>query len=96
VPYTPSKKRIIRIKISTLETTFCPNLSNCQIILIDTFASDPPGRDYYKNNYCQAGEESWIQCKRFQTKRTLNLCPDFIMPDSILSQDEILDWLEQE
>jgi hypothetical protein len=79
-----------------LETDFCPNHSNCQIRLIDGFASDPPGRDFYEFTYCLAGENNWSLCKRYQTKRALNLCPDFIMPDSALSLEEILDKLEEE
>jgi hypothetical protein len=78
-----------------LETDYCPNYKTCQIILIDGFASNPPGKDFYERTYCIAGEEYWSFCKRYLTKHTLNLCPDFLMPDSSFSLDEILDKLEE-
>jgi len=84
------------IKIKTLEAYCCPSYTGCQLILIDGFASTPPGKEFYERTYCVAGEDNWNRCKRYQTKKTLNLCPDFLMPDSPFSLDEILDKLEEE
>jgi|APDOM4702015023_1054809.scaffolds.fasta_scaffold86694_2 hypothetical protein len=63
--------------------------------MIEGFVSDPEKKDSYIHSFCEAGEENWCRCKRYQTKKTLNLCPDFVMPDSLITTDEILDKLEE-
>ena len=73
---------------------FCPNYQSCQIINIEGFISDDSKKTAYIHTYCRSAEKNWNNCKRFITKKTLNLCPDFVLPDSALSIDEILDKLE--
>jgi hypothetical protein len=46
--------------------------------------------------YCEAGEKKWNTCSRYRVKKELNLCPDFVLPDSDFSMDEVLDKMEKE
>lgn len=78
------------------DSQLCPNHSGCQIIHIEGFVSASPGKDFYIRKYCEAGENSWSNCARYLTHKKLNLCPDFVLPDSDFSIDEILDKLEEE
>jgi hypothetical protein len=73
----------------------CPSKNNCQVFTLEGLV-DKGRREYYAETYCEAGEPQWKQCMRFRTKQELNLCPDFVLPDSTLSTDEILDLLENE
>jgi hypothetical protein len=82
--------------LPAVNTPFCPNYTGCQIINIEGFISDPVKKDLFISVFCEAGKENWSQCKRYQTKNELNLCPDFVMPDSAYTTDEILDKLETE
>jgi len=79
-----------------LNSDYCPNHKGCQIINIEGFVSDPSKKALYTQTYCEAGELNWNRCKRFQTKKALNLCPAFVMPDSPYTQEEILDKMEEE
>ena len=79
-----------------METTACPNTKGCQVINIEGYAGSVEQKDRYIRDYCMAGAEKWFGCKRFLVKNALNLCPDFVMPDSTYTLDEILDKLEQE
>lgn len=78
------------------EYTGCPNIPGCQVIHIEGFAGSEARKDIFIRTYCTAGESQWLNCRRFQVKRELNLCPAFVMPDSSFTIDEILDRLEQE
>jgi len=86
---------ILSEKNQPVNTSFCPSRANCQIITVEGFVNDPARRAFYINAFCEAGEGNWGKCRRYQTKKTLNLCPDFVMPDSLFTTDEILDKLEE-
>jgi len=78
-----------------LNNSGCPNQKSCQILHVDGFLKDAETKAFYRNSFCEADNAVWNTCKRFQTKTALNLCPDFVMPDSTFSLDEILDRLEE-
>lgn len=84
------------LKKNTVITDICPNHKGCQIINIEGFVSEPSQRIEFIKTYCEAENNNWSQCKRFQTKDALNFCPDFVMPNSAFSLDEILDKMENE
>ncbi|MBK7030087.1 MAG: hypothetical protein IPH45_13145 [Bacteroidales bacterium] len=78
-----------------MEYSPCPSKKNCQVFTIQGFVPLEK-KVFYAGNFCDAGEPSWKQCKRYNTKLELNLCPDFVLPDSEFTIDEILDRLENE
>jgi len=89
------QKLYIRYR-SVVKSEFCPNYTGCQLIHREGFLPDPEQKPYYMKVYCEAGEQGWGTCRRLQTKTALNLCPDFVFPDSDLTPDDILDKLENE
>ena len=78
-----------------MDQNICPNYYTCQIINIDGFLNDSNKKQHYVETFCKATNESWLKCKRYQTKNTLNFCPDYVLPDSNLTIDEILDKFEE-
>ena len=73
---------------------FCPNYKGCQIINVDGFVKKKSKKFFYISKYCESKEDNWLKCKRYTTKKELNVCPDFIFPDTVLTIDEILDKIE--
>lgn len=72
----------------------CPNRYTCPLISKADYPVETSVREQYKQVYCLAGEAAWKSCRRFQLKEELHLCPDFVLPDSGDSTDEILDKIE--
>lgn len=77
-----------------MQNKICPNYTGCQIINVDGFVKNEKIKIFYISEFCKSDSGYWQNCKRFQTKNELNLCPDFVMPDTKLTIDEILDKLE--
>lgn len=66
----------------------CPYAETCPIfkgILSDMVVTTK----VFKATYCEAGIEGRTQCKRFQCKNKFGKVPDTLLPNSILSIDEI-------
>jgi len=73
----------------------CPNYNGCRLVQTDFVASNSERKAEYISDYCQK-EESWKQCKRYITKKSLWICPDFVLPDSEITEDEIIEKYEQQ
>lgn len=75
---------------------WCPNYNSCRLVQNFGF----PGVEYQRNSYltayCEAGQQEWEECKRFIVKNTLHFCPDFVVPDTTLTTDEIIDKFDNE
>ncbi len=74
----------------------CTNYSTCPLINNSGFISEPGHKDHYIKKYCRAGDNNWSKCKRYLMKRRWQFCPDFVLPDTPGSTDEILDKFEEE
>jgi hypothetical protein len=72
----------------------CPNIKGCRLVKTDVVVPDPDQKEAYMKAYCYR-EETWRQCKRYQTKRSLWICPDFVLPDTDMTEDEIVDLYEK-
>jgi hypothetical protein len=72
----------------------CPNINGCRLVKTDVVAPDPEVKAAYMIAYCQR-EETWRRCKRYITKRSLWICPDFVLPDTEMTEDEIVDLYEE-
>ena len=73
----------------------CPNIGSCQIFN-EGFIPDQTRKQFYRTTYCTVNtSEGYLRCKRFQTSKTLGFCPDFLLPDSTMTIDEIMDKCEE-
>lgn len=75
---------------------YCPNFESCRLVQTRVVVSEEKTRTVYISSYCKNDEDKWTTCKRFITKTKYDLCPDFVLPDSILSPEEILDKFDDE
>jgi hypothetical protein len=74
--------------MNTLEE--CPNAESCPVLLFSNFV-EVEQKHFYEEKYCFAGfKEGYSKCKRFQTKKVLGFCPEFVFPDSEMTMEEII------
>jgi hypothetical protein len=73
----------------------CPNYDVCKLVTTEGFSGNEERRQVYLTDYCHAGETKWAVCKRYMTKKALNFCPDFVLPDTPLTIDEIIDKFDE-
>jgi len=74
----------------------CPNYATCQLIHIPGFVEPENLRETFVQEYCTDSADNWINCKRFKTNNILHFCPDFVLPDTPLSIDEIMDRFDND
>jgi len=74
----------------------CPNYTSCRLVTTREVLSAEDLRDKYIAVFCKGDDHPWVNCKRFITKSKFDLCPDFVLPDSENSPEEILDQFEEE
>jgi hypothetical protein len=79
-----------------MHQNICPNYTSCQIITKPELLKDSDQKQYYISTFCKERNGAWLKCRRYQTKAQLNFCPDFVLPDSNLSIDEILDKFDEQ
>jgi hypothetical protein len=72
----------------------CPNYGGCRLVQTDVVEPDIARQEEYISSYC-TGEETWKKCKRYTIRKALWICPDFVLPDSELSEDEVVDRYEE-
>jgi hypothetical protein len=78
-----------------MEDPHCPNYSTCQLVQATSIVSDPQKKQFFLDAYCLRGIEAYSLCKRYIAKNALNLCPDFLLPDSPLSPSEIIEEFDR-
>ena len=74
----------------------CPNINTCRMVRTDVVVPDPDIREQYINRWCKGREEDWGQCKRYMVRKELGFCPDFVVPDTSMDIDEIIDKFEEQ
>lgn len=79
-----------------METTICSNFNTCRLVNAEDYKIDPKQKELYIETYCKASIEKWSTCKRFITKKELSFCPDFVLPNTKLSLDEIIDKFDDD
>jgi len=75
-------------------TKICPNYGGCRLVQTDVVEPDSVKKEEYINSFCLK-EETWKKCKRYITRKALWICPDFVLPNSDLTEDEIVDQYEK-
>lgn len=74
----------------------CPNAVNCQVLHKEGFVANEEDKEFYRQQFCRIEtEEGYFKCKRFITKKELGFCPDFVLPDSEMTIDEIIIKIEE-
>jgi hypothetical protein len=73
----------------------CPNYGGCRLVRTEVVVPDDKKRKAYLETYC-VGEDKFKSCKRYITKKSLWICPDFVLPDSDMTEDEIAEKYESE
>jgi hypothetical protein len=73
----------------------CPNMLSCKLVQDAGFIADTAIRERYISIYCKNGDLGYNTCKRFITKMNIHFCPDFVMPDTTFSIDEIIERFEE-
>lgn len=66
----------------------CPNFEKCPIYN-DILKDKESTENAYKRQYCEAGEANWLRCKRYLVKEKYGKCPPNLLPNSLLSLEEI-------
>ena len=77
-----------------METKLCPNIGGCRLVKTDVVVADPEKKEAYIAAYCLE-EVTWRKCKRYITKRSLWICPDFVLPDTEMTEEEIINKYEK-
>jgi hypothetical protein len=72
----------------------CPNYGGCRLVQTQVVEPDDAKRETFIETYC-IKEETFKTCKRFITRKSLWICPDFVLPDTNLTEDEIIDLYEK-
>lgn len=79
-----------------MESNYCDNYSTCRLVNAEDFKITPDKKPDYLDTYCFAGKPAWSGCKRFIVKRELDFCPDFVLPDSAFTIQEIIGKFDEE
>jgi len=87
--------RTIKNDINPEERNICPNYPTCILVNPPYIPLDAGKKETYMSIYCHGGDTAWDSCKRYITKRALNFCPDFVLPDMPGTPDEIIDEFDK-
>jgi hypothetical protein len=72
----------------------CPKVEKCPLfngILLKRSSSE----DVYKHLFCNAGKEKWTTCKRYLTSEKVGKCADWILPNSTLTVEQIIQKMKE-
>lgn len=72
----------------------CPNFGGCRFVKTEVVEPDTDKREAAIETYCLR-EETYMTCKRYITRKSLWICPDFVMPDSDITEDEVIERAER-
>jgi hypothetical protein len=73
----------------------CPNYNGCRLVNTDVVESDKDKKANYLVVYCET-DGDYAKCLRYVTRKELWIAPDFLLPDSNMTEDEIIERYEQE
>jgi hypothetical protein len=76
-------------------SNICPNYGGCRLVRSDVVEPDNAKREKYIADYC-VKDKNWKNCKRYITRKALWICPDFVLPDSDMTEDEVVDLYEKQ
>ncbi len=74
----------------------CPNMPTC--FFVNTMRAKMLVNNHtdYIEKYCQGSFTAWSECTRYIVKNAINFCPDFVLPDSKMTPDEVITKFDEE
>lgn len=72
----------------------CPKTPKCPLFN-DNLLKRAGSADIYKNGYCR-NIAKFKECKRYIISEKVGKCADFIMPNSSLSNEKIIEKMKKE
>lgn len=75
---------------------YCPNIEVCKLVVKEDFIDNESKRIEYLVTYCKSPDKRWNQCTRFIVNNTINFCPDFVLPDSEMTPNEVIDKFDED
>lgn len=66
----------------------CPKVVKCPLFN-DKILKREESAEVYKNLYCR-NSEKFMECKRYQVSEKIGKCADFVMPNSTMTVDQII------
>lgn len=66
----------------------CPKTEKCPLFN-GLLTEKPETANIYRESYCTAGEKMYESCKRYIVSELIGSCPDFVMPNSSLTPEDI-------
>jgi hypothetical protein len=74
----------------------CPRVCSCSLFS-GKLCVEEDSKIIYKRHYCLDMEESrWRGCKRFVVEEHIGFCPDYVLPNSLLSFEQIFNRIRVE
>jgi len=74
----------------------CPSSNTCQLYKGHFFLQEDSVL-LYKRQYClDNNEQRWKGCKRFIVMAHIGYCPDYVLPNSLLSYEQIISRIRSE
>jgi hypothetical protein len=73
----------------------CSNYGGCRLVQTNDVEPDKARKAIYLADYCET-DENWKNCVRYITRKSLWICPDFVLPDSKMTEDEIVEKYEKD
>jgi len=69
--------------------TICKNYMKCPIYSGVLLGKESTSKSY-KKQFCEAGENGWLACKRYQVKERTGICPPDLLPNSFKDIETII------
>jgi len=75
---------------------YCPNRELCKLYLVEGFTGNEEQRLEFIKLWCLSDKKKWSNCTRYMVKEAIHFCPDFVLPDSIITPNEVIDKFDKE
>lgn len=71
----------------------CPKIEKCPLFN-NKILKREESAEVYKNLYCRSSEK-FSECKRYQVSEKVGKCADFVMPNSTMTVDQIIQKMKE-
>ena len=78
-----------------MQSSYCENYDNCKLIKDENFVSPREKRSHFIELYCEDKNKGWEKCNRYNIKKVLGFCPEFVLPDTAYNPEEVITLMDQ-